>query len=182
MTFNQFYLAAGYTEFGIINRVYIRTPSNPKTRNWKERACRSTQDFFPLSQCAHIGRMALMLALLHGKFPHEILYRDFFRAAGGAGSALDAILRSGKLAQRFFFLMLPVCSDNCGNVDACRTRRFASSAVCAGSFYPWSRMDRIQNLIHFLKILVSAVSAFSILWKGWRRYRQKGTSWRHSPP
>lgn len=138
--------------------------------------------FFPLSQCAHIGRMAPMLALLHGKFPHEILYRDFFRAAGGAGSALDAILRSGKLAQRFFFLMPPVCSDNCGNVDARGTRRFASSAVCAGSFCSLSRSDRIQKPIHLLKFLVSVDSAFSALWKEQRRYRQKGTSWRRSPP
>ena len=137
--------------------------------------------FFPLSQCAHIGRMAPMPALLHGKFPHEVFYRDSFRAAGCAGTALDAILRSGKLTQRFFFLTPSVCSDNCGNVDACGTRRFASSAVCAGFFCSLSRMDRIQNLIHLLKFLVSVVSAFSVFWKGQRRYRQRDTSWRRSP-
>ena len=82
-----------------------------------------------------------MLALLHGEFPNEILHRDFFRTAGGAGSTLDAILRPGRFEQRFFFLMPPVCFEERGDVDARRTHRFASSTVCAGTFGSHTESD-----------------------------------------
>ena len=72
-----------------------------------------------------------MLALLHGKFPHEVLYRDSFRAAGGAGATLDAILRSCEIRKRFY-----LARDYCGNVDARGTRRLHLPQFVQALFAP----------------------------------------------
>ena len=90
-----------------------------------------------------------MLALPHGKLPHEALYRDFFRAAGGAGAALDAILRPCEIRKRFYLAL-----DDCKNVDACGTRGCASATVCAGSFCSCNRNNRIQMSTHCLNVLL----------------------------